>query len=260
MKILSNLRNIVTATLAGAPSTDFPPFPAQLTTTTADSVRDNWINSAGNHLISMHQWLFTERESITRDYVAGQNYVTLPDDFSTIVSVASTDGSNDSVSLVKYSTIVEWRNAPYEITGTGHRYAAIVWPSMPDPAGEKPNPRLELWPSITASSSGAMTIAYRSGWTELSNATDVAAVEWYAENLLEILVAAFARGWGEEDNGDLDDRLGKIENGVIFRNAKGQDGMTQPIFGRMTGGAIGVTETTNPWVLRASGGSVSDPS
>lgn len=253
MLTLSNLRDTVTATLSHAPSTDFPPFPAQLSTTTADSVRDNWINGAGRHLYSMHQWGFTAPDAIKRDYVAGQDYIVLPDDFGSLIDLTATDGTNDSVSIIELSRLTQLRNTPIEITGTGRRYAAISWPRLPDPVGEMPNPRLELWPSITSDSAGAVTILYRARWMDLKNSTDVAATQWHVENLLTILVAAFARGWGEEDAADLDDRLGKIGRGEVYKAAKEQDGMIQPSLGRMSGGAIGISDPTNPWVLRASG-------
>jgi hypothetical protein len=258
MLTLSNLRNHVTHALGGSPSTDLPPSPAGLPSTTANSVADMIINSAGTHLFSMHPWRFKMGPSITRDFVANQDYISLPNDFGSIRDVRMTSGANNALTLTSISQLEYYRTSSIGAGLALDYWCALSWPPPEAQNVAPPPPRLEFWPTPTSASAGAVTLTYLRRWVPLYQTTDVAAIPDYAESLLAQLVRAFASGWEDEAAVPLEPRLQMVENGPVCDAAKVEDGMQQGEFGYMRGGPLQSMYPLTSWRSATTG--VADPS
>lgn len=251
MLTLQNLRDHVSHALGNAPDTTLPGATGDPSATTADKTRDMIINSAGKHLFSMHDWEFRHRPTTTLDFHAGQDYVTMPGDFGGLIDVRLSAGTYNSLTLTTPAKLSDLRTSTTGAALAGDYWCALSWPAQTDPSVAQPKPRLEFWPAISASSVGAITLDYYASWVQLKVATDAANIPAHADTLLVQLVRAFALGWEDEAVAPLELRIQAIEQGPVFQRVKEVDGMAQPQMGRMGGGAIGFSDSTNPWILRA---------
>jgi len=227
---LQNLRDHITHALGGAPSTQLPG-------STADDVRDSMVNAAGRHLYSMHDWQFKEGPAVAVDFKADQAFVDLPNDFGDLAGYQMTDGLNNGISLTEPHHLERLRSST--ITVTQHYYwAALSHPGQASREEGQGNPRLEFWPTPSADDAGAVTVVFKRKWMDLEQAAEAANIPWFVENLLMELVRAYSMGWEDEAMGSVSKRLEEVERGVVCKAAKEQDGIQQPDFGNMRGGAI----------------------
>jgi hypothetical protein len=104
--------------------------------------------------------------------------------------------------------------------------------------------RLEIHP--TPSSADKIRIAYRARWTDLDSTSDESVTPDYADSALIACVRAFALGYEEEG---LEVRLAEVESGPIYMRLMEKDGLVQPEYGQIRGGALSqVTSRFNlPW-------------
>lgn len=188
------------------------------------------INQAGRQMFS-HLWKFRDRPTIELPIEADQSFASLPGSVGEIISIRMKDGLNDSIELTSYDHMLMIRNG--NISTGAHYYATVVWP---DPyLGETQQyPRLEIAP--TPSASDTITLAYRAAWPDLTDDTDTAQVPPFAESVLISFVRAFAQGYEEEG---MAQRLVEVEMSPIFHRASVHDGMIQPSYGAIRGGAVG---------------------
>lgn len=215
---LTNLRAVVTHALGGGD-------PAVIITS-ADATRDQYINEAGRYLCTMHQWKFLERPPTTLDFTISTAYVALPSDFMELVAYAYSTALTSAFALTTPQSLALMRAS--NIAATGSYYGAIVQPTQVNVTTAPPVPRLELYPTPAASVTGALSIWYRAGWTELTNAANYPNIPLWAETLLITLVRNFARGY-EEDR--LEELLAEVVSGPFFQMAKDRDGLIQPDYG-----------------------------
>lgn len=205
------------------------------------------LNEAGEFLVSMHRWGWLERPPATLDLVSGQAYVSLPSDFSELVAYDATNSLVNSLSMTTHQHLLELRTNQIQSTSWNF-WASIVYAVGTNGV---PAPRLEFWPTPSASDTGALTIIYRAGWTALSDDSDTIAMPSWMHSLYLACVRAFAKGYEESDAAPLEQWLALIEQGPQFRAAKLQDSATQTDFGTLEGGAAQLGGYTRSWDFAA---------
>ena len=225
---LSELKKHVQHALGGSPA-------SQLSETSI-------INEAGRYMY-MAPWKFRERPPLTISLVQNQTYVELPEDFGEMISAHMDSGLVKAIHFTTMDDLLERRTTAI---GQSQVYWGVI--VYPEPTLSS-NPiearhRIELHP--TPSAADKIRIAYRCKWRELSDDGDSTVVPDYAESALVSLVRAFALGYEEEG---LEVRLAEIENGPIYRRLLEKDGIVQPDYGVIRGGALSQVSTRMnlPW-------------
>jgi len=163
--------------------------------------------------------------------------VALPSDFGNILELTSGDGLQNYVQLTTMDEIARLRSDTVSTSGTLYRAAISYGQAL---AGGAPVPRLELWPQPPSADPNGILLNYRAGWVEPTSDSVQFNLPRYVESLYIALLRAFARGYEEEDEGTLSQRLAEIEFGAVMAGAKRRDGGVQRSYGAMSGGWRGV--------------------
>lgn len=192
------------------------------------------INEAGRYLCAMRHWKWLERTPATLDFTASTEYVAMPSDFKSLETIWPDDAINATFTLTSADELARMRQ--FDISITAAYYGTLVFPPQSGVTALQTVPRMELYPTPSTTTSGALHIWYTRLWTTIDDATDVPNIPAYIETLYTQLVRAFAKGYEEDDTATLDERLMAIEQGPIYRAAVSQDGMTQPEYGEAQGG------------------------
>lgn len=222
-KTLANLRSHFTHALGGNVS--------------ADLDRDMIINDAGRHMFDMHGWKFRVKPPILVDFVQGQSFITLPEDFGEMEAYQMSDALNFTITMTTPQAIASLRATTVTIAQQSF-WAAIVFPRQRSQKEIPGPPILEMYPTPSADHTDVFTLFYKSKWQELVDEADYADVPSYAESTLVQFVRAFALGWEEEGNMSLEERLAMVALGPVCQAAKETDGSLQSDFGPTVGGAI----------------------
>ena len=189
------------------------------------------INEAGRYMF-LAPWKFRERPPVTKSFTADQPYVELPDDFGEMITAHMDSGL---VKAIHFTTMDELLERRTTAIGQSQVYwAVIVYPDPTSTSSDvETSPRIEIHP--TPSSADKIRIAYRCKWRDLSADDDAVISPDYAESALISIVRAFALGYEEAG---LEVRLAEIENGPIYRRLLEKDGIIQPDYGVIRGGAL----------------------
>lgn len=217
---LSELKQHVQHALGGSPA-------SQLSETRI-------INEAGQYMY-MAPWKFRERPPLTFSFVSGQSFVTLPDDFGELITAHMDSGLVKAIHFTTMDDLLIRRT-----TAIGQ--SQVYWATMVH--NETGEARLEIHPS--PSGADKIRIGYRSKWIPLATDTDTTSTPDYADSALISLVRAFALGYEEEG---MEIRLAEIENGPIYKRLLEKDGIIQPDYGQIRGGALSQVSTRMnlPW-------------
>lgn len=170
------------------------------------------------------------------DFTLLQPSIALPSDFGELTSLEMTDTLVESIRLTSLDELNKIRMLGSQY-GSWDFWAALSFPGQSSTT-TVPSPQLEIYPPPTVSETGAITIYYRRGWTELSDTAAVANIPLYCEGLLREIVRAYGQGLEEDDVAALSTRLQLIENGPVFKAAQRQDQMVQFSYGPVSGGQI----------------------
>lgn len=188
------------------------------------------LNSAGRQMESMRDWNYLRSNTASLSLVADQDYVDLPTGTKAIRAIETPNSLTSGISLVSLADVLQRRTAN---AGSSLFYlASLVFVS--DTNGI-PRPKLALWPTPTASGDG-FRVFYDREWTDLDSDEGFIPVPPYMENLYIQVVRAFSRGWIEEDEGALDQRLALIQGGPVYAAARYADEAIQTTFGVASGG------------------------
>ena len=190
------------------------------------------IGHIGQHLFAFTDWSFTTRTSATMDTVAGQNWVALPADFDSPLSIEPPSSALQTFRWIPIERLNFLRSTPTSPSVLGYQ-GCVVW----DHSGDVPAPRIEIWPNVTTGKVAAFTIYYKRKWPALSGDDDVVPVPDYCEAAIIALAKAWMHGTVESDVKSLDDRIAEWEQGPIIRAAMDRDGRNQYDLGMLSDGA-----------------------
>ena len=192
------------------------------------------INEAGQYMY-MAPWKFRERPPLTFDFVSGQSFVTLPDDFGEMVTAHMDSGLVKAIHFTTMDDLLIRRT-----TSIGQ--SQVYWANIVHT--ETGEARMEIHPS--PSDADKIRIGYRTKWVPLTADEDTTSTPDYADSALISLVRAFALGYEEEG---MEIRLAEIETGPIYQRLMEKDGIIQPDYGQIRGGALSQVSTRMnlPW-------------
>ena len=158
--------------------------------------------------------------------------IALPVDLRDIVWIATTSISSvGGISLTSLKQVLQARSSTASITAsTGLFYAAVVFQGSP------PRPILEIWPTPSANTVGAMRIFYRSRWAEITADSVEVEIPDFVNDLYVWITRAYASGYVRNEVASIHARLAEVRASPIFEVARRSDGMTQPNVGVLTGG------------------------
>lgn len=191
------------------------------------------VNMAGDFLVSAHPWRWTMGGQLTLTIPDGQDFVELPGDFMELRGWSPSESLVGNVTLVTPQELVSrrsWGNAP----SSGYFYATIVYPLDADGI---PKPRLDLYPPGTATNN-EIVIYYRRGWRPVTTDEEALSMPPWMEDLYLQVLMHYARGFHEEDEATLAQRLALEVQGPLWRAKVRRDGSTAKSLGPLTGGAI----------------------
>ena len=222
--------------------------------------QDEMINNAGRTFFSLHLWNFRYRPQVDLDLTADQKYIELPHDFGELVAYQTDD--NYGITMTTPQGLADHRAVSITVA-QNYYWGTIVQPAQVARDEAPPPPRLEIWPEPSSTTSTQpIHLWYRAGWVDLYNTTDVADVPRYAHMALIQVVRAIASGIQEnllEPKGGVEAYLEGVVGGKIWEACVTTDGLQQPDYGPMKGGAISQYDSHFTWRSRTAS-AVADPS
>lgn len=192
------------------------------------------VNEAGRHVCNMHAWNFLKRPKTSLASVAGQAYIELPADFGSILAIEIEGGFTHNWKRTDAATFLRLESGVWDESGWAY------WSILENAAstdGTAPGPRLAIWPAPTTANASFAALRYRAKWADLTDDGDTVQLPDFAETLFLQTVRAFARGYEEDEDVTLDERLAVTLAGPIYRAARKQDADSQWYVGTLKGGA-----------------------
>ena len=194
-------------------------------------------NDGGQYLHSMHEWSFQVRTPTSLDLMEDQPYIDLPRDFSKVISIDSTSTTSGIVLTSLEEVSINRENSS---SGGFQYYAALAYPEQTNRREGPGPPRLEIFPTPSATTRDAFTIQYRAGWIYLVEMIDAANVPPPFEALLLDVVRAHADA--RVNNKSLGEALEPVERSRLLKRLKQSDGLAQARFATSRGGQLQGTE------------------
>jgi hypothetical protein len=149
------------------------------------------------------------------------NYATLPDDFGAMISVQATDSLTRQLNSTSLGHLLQLRANPIEVT-SWYWWAAISHTRTPGAV----TPLFELWPAPGSDENDIITMFYQAYWADLpfsDPSNELLTLPKFAEGYFLQILRAFARGFEEEDEVSLEQRLRELHRGAIHRSTVAQD-------------------------------------
>lgn len=181
----------------------------------------NLINEAISEFSGMHPWAW-RRAALSLNTIASQNYIDLPTDLAHVDNIAAVGTSLAPTQPVTLEELVAMRQASLGVSGN-RWYWSVSWQSQAS-VTVLPRPRLELYPTPTASVTPAFVGHYQKIIANLTDPTDVPNVPSNLQPLLRQWVRLFARreyglSLGEQQKA-FDANLARAlnEEGAVQRN------------------------------------------
>lgn len=187
------------------------------------------VNWSGRYLYNMCRWTSALRVSTGIDYVAGQSYVDLPDDYDELEYIREGELAFEVVQPAELERMRAF--------GTAFRKGALV--------NDGDVYRLELVRTPDANEADALTIVYRRKWVDVADNEDVIDVPDWLEMLLRLVVSKYARGL---ESGDLSAQLAEVEASPLYANALRRDARgAGTTFGYVPGTGGADVQSVNPY-------------
>ncbi len=201
------------------------------------------VNEAISAFTLLHPWQWREA-ALSLSTVASQAYVNLPSDFGQLMTLRYSAPGNSNGTLVAkpLADIVAMRTTlPSSALNTPTYFYAVAWVAQASVTA-LPQPRLELYPTPSASTTAAMIGYYKKDTPKLVNGTDVPDMPASFHPALLNFCAVYAcQSFGCKDIKLLKERTQLLETQI--ENLKAQDGLDQWAgLGRMEGVGTGETE------------------
>ncbi|UCC71264.1 MAG: hypothetical protein JSV86_12825 [Gemmatimonadota bacterium] len=187
------------------------------------------VNLTGRWLVAAHEWKWLEGVMVKPDLVAGEDYITLPTDFRSIIDI-DTANLSSGVSQASLGRLVELRK---NSAGSSNYYeGAIEWDHTVTP----PVARFAVWPDIEVSSTDALLLFYRRDWKLVEDDNSFVHIPGFMEPLFIEALRAYARGWEDDDEADVNMRLSTLKLGEVWAAARKVDAQVQPSYGVLENG------------------------
>lgn len=196
------------------------------------------LNEAGRIICNARDWNFQVRPSALIAARAGDTTLPVPPFFKKAVSIQYTNGLTAAVVQTTLVSLGLYRSQ-YTYAPGYVLYVATSW--KPDAAGV-PQLQLEVWPPISATDAGLLTIYYVSNWPNIE-ADDEAAipVPEFMEGIYRRVVRAVAAGYHNPQGGSISKRLEDIMAGPDWMGAVRADSEQLFEHGMLTNGSLSLS-------------------
>lgn len=207
----------------------------------------NWyVNQLGYWWTNTHPWKYLQGATTTLDLTAAQEYVALPADFASVVSLRPTDERTSNFYLTTIDGLEARRSGTVipELTYWG----AIVHAQTTD---DEPTQRLELYPTpASTTTTGYFRLAYRRDWREVTGDQAKIDLPRYLEVYFITALGEFVRS--VEDYSKLEEQTGRpgwsrmdmFKRSEWFRDACSRDGGVQTHYGMIENGAASASSSS----------------
>jgi len=189
------------------------------------------LNMAGRALFAF-DWSWKATGPTQLDATASQSYITLPTDFEQVISIERNDGQQYRVQVLTMTDLQMLRDRTDNYGGRDFWCAFVYQPQAS--TSTLPLPRMELFPTPSASTSGVFNLWYQRTWKELSigSPSDLPNIPNFAEQALVHGACALAY--------EIENKSSNIDRQLYDRAIQEllvRDTRTLPNAGIMRGGA-----------------------
>lgn len=191
-------------------------------------------NDAGEWLVGLRPWNWLAAAPASLDIVAGQSFLTLPDDFGRFIALRS---QGTSAHVVKMGSMEEVVIARGNGSATAGTFIGAMLMTRPSLAGPKPVSRIELGPIPSSTSTAALLLAYTSCWPTISQSGDHVIVPSWLMAAYVRACACFFGGYEREGEGSLEERLDRLLASSVMQSAFEYDDSLEQDLGRIRHGA-----------------------
>lgn len=165
------------------------------------------LNDALVDLFAFHPWSWSTGITVSLNYTIDQSYINLPTDFSQLVSIETAN----ALHTITATTLPHLQALRHDDQAVGNTYfVALSHPGQTTVTGARPQARLEIWPTPTATETGALSLVYRSKAVELSANTDVPNIPRAFEEALTMLARGKIKGLEMGDYAELEGGRAKL--------------------------------------------------
>lgn len=216
-------------------------------------------NEAGRHLVSMRNWRWLRGAKALVGTVAGQEWIALPADCKRVDAIEQTNSLVGTFEFVPLQEFLNYKTSTVTTSPISY-WGTVVWARdtyavAGTEAPGAPSPRIEVYPTPTATNASAFTVYYDRGWVELTEDNQDVTIPPFLESLYLALCRAFAKGYEEEDTADVNTRLASLTRGPLYLTAMREDVSQQKDMGRLRGGLA----STGVSLYRWSGATITGP-
>lgn len=199
--------------------------------TDASTTKGQIVNEAGAYMFASHNWAFLRRPVLTLNSDPGKSHLELPQDFKKLLSIRPTDSLDNGMHRTTLDTLQDLR-ATSSFNSQDEFWYAMAFPSQANTAETAPKPRLEMFPTPSATES--FDVLYRAGWITLTSETQVPNIppghEW------EGLLSRFVRAFADNQDDNVFDALDGILASGFFGICVASDSQTDWNHGLWSGG------------------------
>jgi hypothetical protein len=144
--------------------------------------------------------------------------------------------AHNSLRLVDHQLLADLRSSAI-VQPVGLYSGSLYQSHNVSAAGGSPAWRLELWPYPAAADPDIFLVSYDVAWSAPSVDSAVLPIPSILEDLFISLLRAITRGYEEEEEGTVEDRVDRLRQSSTFYEATLADGLSQPDYGPIRGGA-----------------------
>jgi len=196
------------------------------------------VNEWGRAFFTLHQWSFLVRPPAQVNFVASQDYASLPADFGQLEgAVQITNGLIRSMIPATMQEIAMLRTNTVSPIINGVYYYAIQYPVPDISLGGLGLPQLALFDTPQTNIVNALTVPYRAGWPTLTTDIQFCPIPSWCDACFIQGWRAYLRGLEEEDNAPMSARMASWMVDPLTQMAMDYDGGVQQNIGQQRGGA-----------------------
>jgi len=203
----------------------------------------NIVNDALQWFASQHEWSWRLGGPVTMDFVSGQNFVELPQDFESIESLTYPGAVARQMLTTTIQQIEYLRAQTTEPPGYTYYYAVNDGSIDDDDRGAGLGLKvLELYPSPNVNVTDALSMTYRRSVDQLVLSDDIPQIPYWCDFAFEMACRAFAHV--VEDDDATSPAMQQFER--MLGDLVKRDGRTQRRYGVMLGGLYPRTQSVDP--------------
>jgi len=208
------------------------------------------VKQALQYFNSMHSWRTMIRAETSLSLVAGEDYLTLPEDYRDSAVIGYNQGIVNWFRWTDIARLTELRAADDD----DQDYSGGYWGAMEyrTPAtGGRPIQAISLYPQPVSSATDVFLLRYTAklvapGTGEQADTTYLQVID-ELEPLLRRLTRIYAEAYYHRDGADLEHRLQALEQSEFLNRMKDLDGAGQTDLGELEGGAAQRAEIDTGW-------------